>query len=91
MEPGIVENVATKVVEGSPLIVLLLLGAVVVLWRELKAEREKRITAVETYAASVQNIAADYSEFSGVLSQLIVTLPYRGNGNGASVPLQKSD
>lgn len=75
MEPGILENVATKVVEGSPLIVLLLIGAVVVLWRELKSERTARITAVETYAENVQKIAVDYSEFSSVLSQLIDKLP----------------
>jgi hypothetical protein len=71
MEPGVIENIATKVVEGSPLIVLLLLGAVVVLWKELKTERTERIRAVETYAASVQKIAGDYSDFSEVLAQLI--------------------
>jgi hypothetical protein len=87
----IVENVATRLVEGSPLIVLLLLGAVAVLWRELKTERTARIVAVETYAASVQKIAGDYSEFSSVLSQLIVSIPYRGSNNGTSIPLQKSD
>jgi hypothetical protein len=71
MEPGILENVTTKVVEGSPLIVLLLIGAVVVLWRELKRERDERIKAVEVYSMSVAKIASDYGEFSEVLTQLI--------------------
>jgi hypothetical protein len=71
MEPGIIENIVTKVVEGSPLIVLLLLGAVIALWKELKTERAARISAVETYATNVQKVASDYSEFAEVLSQFI--------------------
>lgn len=71
MEPGIIENVANRVVEGSPLIVLLLLGAVIALWKELKNERTARITAVETYAQSVQKVASDYSDFAEVLAQFI--------------------
>jgi hypothetical protein len=80
MEPGIIQEVLTKVVEGSPLIVLLLLTAVVILWRELKRERDERIKAVEIYSMSVAKIASDYGEFSEVLTQLINFT--RNNQNG---------
>lgn len=79
MELGGIEAVAIKLVEGSPLIVVLLFGAVVILWRELKRERDERIKAVETYSVSVAKIANDYGEFSEVLTQLI---NFTRNGNG---------
>lgn len=74
MELDGLTTVITKAVEGSPFIVLLLLGAITILWRELKSERAERIRAVETYANSVQKIASDYSDFSSVLAQLINTM-----------------